>query len=350
MAGQCRRSSRHVRGPRAGLVNAVVPCRSPLDRKYLQWQGGSPSRRPGKGESVSDAPAVVASNLTKTYRGGIHALRDFSIEIPPGDITALVGPNGAGKTTFLKVLLGFEDASSGSVAVFGLDPWRARVASLRNVGYVPQAAGLYAGLTVGEHLEWAAMTRQGFDQALAADRVRSLGIEPRSQARKLSGGQQAQLALAMALATHARLLLLDEPLASLDPLARREFLRTLRLAAKADGATVILTSHIVSDIEEVCTSVAVISSGKLRAHAPIATALRAHCTADPAHSVPGAEKIAIFAGRSGHDVALWRLSDEPAGSDSAAELSETAMKASLEDLVLGYLARDRDERSATMVA
>jgi ABC-2 type transport system ATP-binding protein len=298
----------------------------------------------GKGASVTDAAAVAASSLNKTYRGGIHALRDFDIEIRPGEITALVGPNGAGKTTFLKVLLGFEDASSGDITVFGLDPWRERVASLKNVGYVAQATGLYGGLSVNEHLEWAEMTRKGFDRALAAERIRSLGIEPRSQARKLSGGQQAQLTLAIALATHARLLLLDEPLASLDPLARREFLQTLRSAARADGTTVILTSHIVSDVEEICTSVAVISSGRLQAHAPIADALRLHVMTDPGMDVGGAELIAVFAGRSGHDVGLWRRTDSEASSGGASPDTKDAPQATLEELVLGYLARDRQQR------
>lgn len=293
---------------------------------------------------MADASAVTTTHLQKTYRGGVQALRDLSVAIAPGEITALVGPNGAGKTTFLKILLGFERASAGAASVFGRDPWREREACLRNIGYVPQATGLYAGFTVRQQLDWAAMARADFDLALSAERMSRLGIPPGAEARKLSGGQQAQLALAIALGTHGRLLLLDEPLASLDPLARREFLHTLRRAAAADGATVILTSHIVSDVEDICSAIAVISNGLLQLHAPITAALQAHRIADPSSTLPDADLVAVFAGRSGHDVALWRRADA-GGSDNPGD--DPARRASLEDLVLGYLARDRQERTAT---
>jgi ABC-2 type transport system ATP-binding protein len=264
------------------------------------------------------------------------------MEIATGEIIALVGPNGAGKTTLLKILLGFERPTRGSAIVFDLDPWRQRVASLRNVAYVPQAMALYSGLTVADHLSLARFHRRTFDIETAALRLKSLGIGLQRMARQLSGGQQAQLVLAMALATHARILLLDEPLASLDPLARRGFLKTLGEAAHAEGTTILFTSHIVSDVEEICTTVAVIGSGHVHLHAPITDAISAHAVLPAGIAMPAAEHIADFAGRSSQTCALWRLAQGRRGQGPAPAEGEAigASPASLEDLVLGYLARD----------
>ena len=279
---------------------------------------------------------VVAAELSKVYRGGVQALRDVDLEIVPGEITGVVGPNGAGKTTLLKILLGFEKATSGLATVYGLDPWRHRTESLANIGYVPQSTALYAGLTVADHLSLARFNRPTLDIEHAKTRLAALGISGRSQARRLSGGQQAQLLLSIALATHARLLLLDEPLGSLDPLARREFLGVFREAVGVDGTTVIMTSHIVSDIEEVCTSLAVIGTGQVRLHGSISAALERHIVTDAQQDIPEATLVGSFAEPSGRLSALWRLNEAFLPGDQQQGHANGA-PSSLNDLVLGYL-------------
>jgi ABC-2 type transport system ATP-binding protein len=295
----------------------------------------TPERR-SLGPLGGDAPVAV-SGLSKRYRGGVHALRGVDLQVMPGEITALLGPNGAGKTTLLKILLGFEKPSAGRAAVYGLDPWRHRTESLANVGYVPQGTALYHGLSVADHLRLAQFHRPTLDLNQAKARLDTIGISGRSQAGKLSGGQQAQLLLAIALATHARLLLLDEPLASLDPLARREFLQAIRTAAAVDGATVILTSHIVSDIEEICTALAVIGDGQVRIHEPIATALTRHRLTDGHQDVPDATRVGSFSGSSGQALGLWRLNDEPPSETTPPDPQQPGRAPGLEDVVLGYL-------------
>jgi ABC-2 type transport system ATP-binding protein len=292
-------------------------------------------------ETAAGELPVATSRLSKSYRGGVHALRDVDLEIMPGEITGLVGPNGAGKTTLLKILLGFEKPTAGRAAVFGLDPWRHRTESLANVGYVPQGTALYSGLTVADHLALARFNRPTLDIQHAMTRLEDLGISGRSQARKLSGGQQAQLLLTIALATHARLLLLDEPLGSLDPLARREFLGAFREAVGIDGTTVIMTSHIVSDIEEVCTALAVIGNGKVRLHGSISAALEGHLVTDARRDVPDATLVGSFAGPSGQVSALWRLNDADPPDAPPQRSTENRVPPSLNDLVLGYLAGPR---------
>jgi ABC-2 type transport system ATP-binding protein len=161
--------------------------------------------------------------LAKRYRRGVWALQGIDLALPAGGITALVGPNAAGKSTLIKTWVGFEKPTRGSARVAGIDPWRDRSAALAHFGYVTQSPSLYDGLTVEDHLDLARQLRPSFDRDYARRRMSELDIPLDRQGRDLSGGQQAQVALALALGTRAPILLLDEPLASLDPLARREF-------------------------------------------------------------------------------------------------------------------------------
>ena len=193
-----------------------------------------------------------AHGLGKRYRRRQWALRDVDVSVPAGSITALVGPNGAGKSTLIKAGIGFERPTAGRVFVDGVDPWKERGRAIRRVGYVPQSPSLYRELTVDDHVRLAATLRRGFDVDLARRRLDQLAIPLTSRADELSGGQQAQVGLALALGTRAPVLLLDEPLASLDPLARREFLHVLVDAVRADGATALLSSHVITDIEQAC--------------------------------------------------------------------------------------------------
>jgi ABC-2 type transport system ATP-binding protein len=270
-------------------------------------------------------PVLEARDLAKHYRRGVWALTGIDVEIPAGGITALVGPNAAGKSTLIKTWVGFERPTRGSVCVAGIDPWQDRAAALGHIGYVPQSPALYDGLSVEDHLDMAVLLRGDFDRASARQRLDQLGIPSDAGARSLSGGQQAQVALALALGTRADVLLLDEPLASLDPLARREFLHVLTDAVKTDGATALLSSHIVTDVEQACDRLIVLGVGRVLLQSSVADAIATHRIAEAEQAV--GEVIAIFAGPAGERIALQRGGD--------------GRPATLEEIVLGYLASTR---------
>jgi len=279
-------------------------------------------------------PALTADHLSKRYRGGGPlALDGVTMTVPTGSITAVVGPNGAGKSTLIRTWMGFERPTAGRVTVTGIDPWRHRPEAVARIGYVPQAASLYRDLTVADHLAMAVTLRHGFERSVAVERLRSLGIGPSRRASELSGGQQAQLGLAIALATRAPVLLLDEPLASLDPLARREFLSVLVAAVRADGHTAFLSSHIVTDVEEACERLVVLSAGHVLLDADVAEARAAHRVvpvAAPSAAPPTPWDVAGFTGPGDTRLVLSRTSDPTVGR-----------AASLEEIVLGYLSSGR---------
>lgn len=277
---------------------------------------------------------LEARELAKRYRRGVWALGGIDLAIPQGGITALVGPNAAGKSTLIKTWVGFEKPTRGGVTVAGIDPWKDRSAALGHLGYVPQSPSLYDALSVDDHLALAAQLRPGFDRATAAARLGQLGIPPAAPARQLSGGQQAQVALALALGTRAEILLLDEPLASLDPLARREFLHVLTDAVRTDGATALLSSHIVTDVEQACDRLVVLGVGRLLLHSTVADALAAHrITGADEQAIAGGTPVATFAGPAGELLTLVRVSAPLPGDGLRA--------ANLEEVVMGYLASAR---------
>jgi ABC-2 type transport system ATP-binding protein len=270
-------------------------------------------------------PVLEARDLAKRYRRGIWALTGIDVEIPPGGVTALVGPNAAGKSTLIKTWVGFERPTRGSVRVAGTDPWEERAAALDRIGYVPQSPTLYDGLSVEDHLDMAVLLRPSFDRGLARQRLDQLGIPRDASARSLSGGQQAQVALALALGTRADVLLLDEPLASLDPLARREFLHVVTDAVRDGGATALLSSHIVTDVEQACDRLIVLGVGRVLLQASVDDAMATHRVAAADDAV--GEVIATFAGPAGEKIALQR--------------NGGGRGATLEEIVLGYLASTR---------
>ena len=282
---------------------------------------------------MSDAqPILETRDLAKRYGRRTWALQGIDLAIPRGGVTALVGPNAAGKSTLIKTWVGFERPTHGGVTVAGIDPWKDRSAALSHLGYVPQSPSLYDALDVDDHLELAVQLRPGFDRVHAGQRLEQLGIPGGQRARSLSGGQQAQVALALALGTRAEILLLDEPLASLDPLARREFLHVLTDAVRADGATALLSSHIVTDVEQSCDRLIVLGVGRVLLHATVAEALASHGIATDGAVLPG-EGIGSFAGPAGERLTLTRRSDAPGQG--------VARAATLEEVVLGYLASGR---------
>jgi ABC-2 type transport system ATP-binding protein len=278
--------------------------------------------------------ALAAHGLSKRFKKKV-ALDAVDLTIPAGSVTALVGPNGAGKTTLIRVCMAFERPNAGSVEVDGVDPWKHRSAALRRVGYVPQTPAVYRGLSVEDHLSMACSLHSGFDADYARRRLDQLGIPLDQRADTLSGGQAAQLGLAVALGTRAKILLLDEPLANLDPLARREFIQVLRDAIRSDGSTALLSSHIVTDVEDACDRLVILGGGKVRLDCPLEDARLTHRLTEADSPPPGATAVGSFLGKGGKNImTLWRL----APADGAGEASEAA---SLEDVVLGYLAAGR---------
>jgi ABC-2 type transport system ATP-binding protein len=201
--------------------------------------------------------AVVADGLTKRY-GHTLALDHCSFAIPALTIVALVGPNGAGKSTLLHCATGLTRPTAGTVTVLGEAPGDR---TLPRVGFVAQDAPLYRDFTAGELVTMGDKLNRDFDASFARERLVTVGVPLNRRVDRLSGGQRAQVALCLALAKRPSLLLLDEPLASLDPLARREFLSTLMDAAAEAPMTVVLSSHLLSDLERVCDQVMVLRSG-----------------------------------------------------------------------------------------
>jgi ABC-2 type transport system ATP-binding protein len=275
---------------------------------------------------------ITTTDLSKRYRRTL-ALRELSIAVPAGGVTALVGPNGAGKSTLLKLCIGFERPTKGSLRVLGIDPVRDRAGAVARVGYVPQAPSLYRELSAGDHLQLAGSIRPGFDANLARERLRMLGIPLTARPRELSGGQQAQVSLAIALGTRASLLLLDEPLANLDPLARREFLHVVREAVAGGDVSAVLSSHVIADVEPVCDQLLVLGEGRVLLQDTVAGATASHRVTTSA--TPGrGELVALFPDRAG---LLHRLERVAPGELIGREPS-------LEEVVLGYLASARTAR------
>ncbi len=209
---------------------------------------------------MNDALAIRTSGLGKRY-GSRWALRDCTLEIPRGSVTALVGPNGAGKTTLLHMVIGLVEPTAGTVEVFGRSPRRDAQDVLPRIAFVAQDHPLHRSLRIGEMLHYGRSLNPSWNQELAVARIEQLGLSMKQKIGQLSGGQQAQVALTLALAKQPQLLLLDEPVASLDPLARREFLNAVMAAVADDGITVVLSSHIVAELERVCDRLITLAQG-----------------------------------------------------------------------------------------
>jgi ABC-2 type transport system ATP-binding protein len=282
--------------------------------------------------------ALEAQDVAKVYRGGATpALAGVELAIPRGSITAIVGPNGAGKSTLIKAWVGFERPTRGRVLVHGLDPFARRGDALARIGYIPQRPALYRDLTVADHVDLAASLRPTFDRALAARRLDDLAIPQGQLAGHLSGGQAAQVALALVLASGSDTLLLDEPLAALDPLARREFIYLLVAGVRDRGATAVMTSHIAVDVEQAADRLVVLNAGHKILDDEVEAARARHAIGDgEAIEVDGATRVASFLGL-GEILTLFEIADgRPVGGRN-----DGLRMASLEEIMLGYLAAGR---------
>ena len=217
---------------------------------------------------------IETAGLTKRY-GRRTALDDCTLSIPGGHVVGLVGPNGAGKTTLLQLAVGLIRPTAGSISVLGDRP-AAGPRQLARVGFVAQDAPVYASLSVADHLKLGAKLNPGWDAAAAARRIEQLDLDPRQRAGKLSGGQRAQLALTLAIGKRPDLLVLDEPVASLDPLARREFLQDLMAFTAETGTSVVLSSHLIADLERVCDYLVVLTSAHVQVADEVEDLLASH--------------------------------------------------------------------------
>jgi len=285
--------------------------------------------------------------LTKRYGRNTWALRDCTLALPAGRVAALVGPNGAGKTTLLHLSAGLLEPTDGSVQIFGRSPLQQPKETLPRLGFLAQDHPLYLSFTVADLLTFGRQLNPRWDDALARERIRTLGIPLDRPAGKLSGGQQAQVALVLALAKRPDLLLLDEPLASLDPLARREFLRTLMDAVAESGMTVLLSSHILSDLERVCDYLIILSAARVQLAGDIREIVRTHKRlvgprADPA-AVASVHNVIEASHTERQTTLLVRVNGHLFNP------TWDVQEVSLEDIVLAYLSLGRGQPATERV-
>ena len=276
---------------------------------------------------------IETSGLGKAYRR-TWALRECTLAIPEGRVVGLVGPNGAGKTTLLSLATGLLAPTCGTIEVLGERP-AAGPAQLAQVGFVAQDTPVYARMTVADHLRLGAWLNPGWDGELARQRIGQLGLDPRQRAGSLSGGQRAQLALTLALAKRPGLLILDEPVASLDPLARREFLRGLMEAVAERGLSVVLSSHLVGDLERVCDYLVVLVASQVRVAGEVGALLASHHRLSgprrDLRTLPAGQEV-IEESHTDKQTVLLVRTGEPVHDPAWA-----VTPVSLEDLVLAYM-------------
>ena len=277
--------------------------------------------------------AIEARGLGRRY-GRREALADCTLDVPAGRVTGLVGPNGAGKTTLLRLAGGMLAPTSGTIEVCGGRPGSGP-AQLAKVGYVAQDTPVYAGLSVAEHLRLGARLNPRWDAAVARARVERLGLDPAQKAGKRSGGQRAQLALTLGLAKRPELLLLDEPVASLDPLARRDFLAVLMEAVAEQELGVVLSSHLVADLERVCDHLVVLVGARVRLAGEVETLLDQHVRLtgprrDPA-TLPADQQV-VQESTTDRQSTLVVRTDRP-----VLDPAWSVGRLDLEDLVLAYM-------------
>ncbi|MGW4526838.1 ABC transporter ATP-binding protein [Amycolatopsis sp. NPDC004378] len=274
-----------------------------------------------------------ARGLGRKYRRK-WALTGCTLEIEAGHVTGLVGPNGAGKSTLLDIASGMLEPTTGSIEVCGGIPGSGPE-QLAKVGYVAQSTPVYSGLSIEEHLRLGAHLNPRWDSALAEKRIERLGLDPKQHAGKLSGGQRAQLALTLGIAKRPELLLLDEPVAALDPLARREFLQDLMAAVAEHGLSVVMSSHLVNDLERVCDHLVVLVDSQVRVLGDVEDLLATHHRLTGARrdldSLP-ADQHVVSAKHTDRQTTVFVRTEAP-----ILDPAWTVGRIGLEDLVLEYM-------------
>jgi len=277
---------------------------------------------------------IETTGLGKRYHQ-TWALRECSLAIPAGHVAALVGPNGAGKTTLLNLTVGLATPSAGVVTVLG-GMTAGSPGALDGIAFVAQDTPVYKNLSVTDMLHLTRNLNRHFDQGYARARLDELGIPRKRKAGKLSGGQQAQLALTLALARRPRLLILDEPLANLDPLARHDFMATVMAAAAEDGMSVVLSSHVLAELERVADYLILVSAGRVQLAGEVDQLLSAHrMLTGPAGDAHTHEELTVVHERRAE--AQAHLLVRTGGPDDPVPPGWEAHPVGLEELVLCYL-------------
>jgi ABC-2 type transport system ATP-binding protein len=279
--------------------------------------------------------ALETCALGKRFRRG-WAVRDCTLSIPEQAIVGLAGPNGAGKSTLLALAVALLAPTEGTISVLGRDPRRDPDA-LGEIGYVAQDAPLYRSFTVGETLDFARKTNAHWDSSLATGSLARLASDSRVSA--LSAGERARLALAVALGKRPRLLLLDEPFARLDPKAGREFLQMLMDGVAETGATVVVASHVVADIERIADHLVLLSDGRVRLEGNVEELLASHRLltggSRPLGRIGGVSEI-VRERHSGRQMTLLARLSAP-----VADPTWSVDEIGLEELLLAYMAPER---------
>jgi len=276
---------------------------------------------------------VEASGLSKRY-GGTWALRECTMAIPAGHVAALVGPNGSGKTTLLNLAVGLAEPTAGTVTVLGGQP-AGSPAALDSIAFVAQDTALYKNLPAADMLHLTRNMNRRFDRAYAEARLAELGIPLKRKVGKLSGGQQAQLALTLALARRPRLLMLDEPVAMLDPIARHDFMATVLTAAADEGVSVLLSSHVLAELERVTDYLILLSRGGVQLAGEVDDLLASHrvLTGPAAEADRYAERPVVHVSRGEAQAHLLVR----AAASEPVPLGWETHPVGLEELVLAYL-------------
>lgn len=271
---------------------------------------------------------IETSGLGRKY-GATWALKDCTVAIPEGHLVGLVGPNGAGKSTLLNLAMGLSSPTTGDVSVLDGLP-AGSLAALDGIGFVAQDMPLYKNLSVADMLHLTRNLNRHFDDDYARRRIDDFGIDLKQAAGRLSGGQRAQLALTLALARHPRLLVLDEPTAPLDPVARHDFMATVLTAMADDGVSVVLSSHLLSELERVADYLVLIARGTVRLDGPVDEIVAQHRVV---RIRPGEDSSAWEAiGSAGtHQVVRLRSSGAVLPSDCEAR------PVGIEELAMAYL-------------
>ncbi|KAA9159972.1 ABC transporter ATP-binding protein [Amycolatopsis acidicola] len=286
-----------------------------------------------------------AQGLGKKYKRR-WALTGCTLEIEAGHVSGLVGPNGAGKSTLLNIASGMLEPTTGRIEVCGGVPGSGPE-QLAKVGYVAQNTPVYPGLTVEDHLRLGARLNPAWDEPLARHRIERIGLDPKQAAGKLSGGQRAQLALTLGIAKRPELLLLDEPVAALDPLARREFLQDLMEAVAEHELSVVMSSHLVTDLERVCDHLIVLVDSQVRIEGDVEELLSTHHRLTgprrDVSSLPSDQHVVSSSHTDRQSTVLVRT--EAPILDPA----WTVGKLTLEDLVLEYMSSQAAARPALEV-
>jgi ABC-2 type transport system ATP-binding protein len=286
-----------------------------------------------------NAPALRTVGLGRRY-GHVWGLRDCTLAVPAGAVAGLVGPNGAGKTTLLQMIIGLLQPTEGQLEVFGETSRANSAEALARVGYVAQDHPLYRDFSIADMFHLGRAMNPSWDQGLATTRMDALSIPLKRKVKNLSGGQQAQVALAMALAKRAPLLALDEPVSSLDPIARLEFMREVMAAAAGTGVTVVIASHVVSELERLCDWLIVLTGGCLQVAGPVDDLIAGHRLL----TVPRATRDAELPGLAIHRADSDRHSTVLVRTDPARLAAQQrpdwgVEPVGFEQLVLAYLQR-----------